>query len=145
MLARSKIVNALVTEIKKIDGTGTYNINLHNNVQKGLKFWDEINDFPYVCITASDETRQYLPSDFKWAFLTVNIKIYVKDENPENILENALLDIETVLDANNNLSYDPDNPGAQLTDIRIISISTDEGLLTPIGVGDMYIQIRYDL
>jgi len=145
MLSRSKIVNELITQLKLVDGTGTWQTNFHKNVQKNLKFWDEVDDYPFLCVNAGDELREYLPSGFKWAFLTVNIKVYVKAADAEEELEKALVDIETVLDNNNNLAYDPDNPNITTEDIRIQSISTDEGLLAPLGVGDISIQIRYDI
>jgi hypothetical protein len=145
MLARSKIADALVEQLKSVDGASPYLINFHKNVRKKLIFWDEIDDFPFICVVAGDETRQYLPSDFKWAFLNVNIKVYVKAEDAEEELEKALIDIERVIDANCTLAYDPDDITKTTEDIRILSISTDEGLLNPIGVGDILLQIRYDL
>jgi len=43
--ARSAIVNELITKIKEIDGSGTFSIDLANNVTNKLIFWDEVNDF----------------------------------------------------------------------------------------------------
>lgn len=145
MGARSGIINALRTELKKVDGSTPFKSDFHGNVHKNLKFWDEIDDFPYVCLVAGDEVREYLPSDFKWAFLDLSIKVYVKGEDPEELLENAFSDIEYVIDSNNNIEYDPNDSTKKTTDMRITTISTDEGLLRPLGVGDINIQIRYDL
>ena len=46
--ARSAITNAIITELKKIDGTGNYSVDLANNVTNKLIFWDEVNDFTFV-------------------------------------------------------------------------------------------------
>jgi len=142
MGARTKILNALVDKIKGINGSSKYNSNLHKNVENRLKFWDEINDFPYVCLTAGDEVREYLPGNFKWGFLTISIRIYVKSDNSLTDLENVIDDIEYVADTNYRLTYDTNKT---TEDIRIVSITTDEGLLHPTGIGEVTLQIRYSL
>jgi len=140
--ARGAIVDAIVTELKKIDGTGSYNIDFSNNVTNKLVFWDEVNDFPYISVVAGNETREYLPGGFKWGFLGITIRIYIYDEEPVNELEKALYDIENQLDADNTLTYDTDKETEQ---ISILSITTDEGLLAPYGVGEITLEIRYQV
>lgn len=143
MSARSKIVDALVVKLKLIDGTyGTYESNLFRNVWNKLKFWDEVNDYPSVFLNAGPETREYLPGGFKWGYLTITIRIYVKDEEPEAELEKIFTDIEYIIDNNGTLDY---GSGSKTEDINIMSIHTDEGLLAPIGVGEITLQIMYDL
>ena len=144
MSARSSIVNKIAETLKCINGTGTYKSNLYSNVEPRLRFWDEVNDFPYVCVSAGPEVREYLPNDFKWGFLNINIKVYVKDEDdPVSVLEDVFSDIEAVLDANNELTYE--EPNKTTEDIRILSIESDEGLLAPLGIGEITIQIRYQV
>jgi hypothetical protein len=138
---RQKIIDALVTVFKQIDGTeNVWNSNLFNNVYSKMIFWDEINDYPTVSVVSGGETREYLPGDFKWGYLTVNIRIYVNCEDPKTELEGIFSDIEKALDANNTLTV---NGNHLCTDIRILSISDDEGLLAPVGVGEMVLQIQY--
>ena len=138
---RKQIVTALVDLFKAIDGTSPYLSNLYENVEGKLVFWDEVNDFPTVCVNSSDETREYLPGNFKWGYLTINIRVYVKHEDAKGRLEDIFCDIETVLDANNTLTFGDD--GDTCTDIRIISISDDEGLLNPLGIGEIILEIQY--
>lgn len=145
MSARTKITNALVAKLKEIDGTGTYNTNLFGNVYNKHMFYDEINDFPAIYVVPSTESREYLPASFKWGYLNVILKIYVKNEEPGNDLENLLEDIETLIDANRQLVYDINTPGAETTEILISSIVTDEGLLAPYGVGEVSLQVRYQV
>ncbi len=140
--ARGAIVDAIVTELKKIDGTGSYNIDFSNNVTNKLVFWDEVNDYPYISVTAGNETREYHPAGFKWGFLGVTIRIYINSEEPVNELEKALYDIENQLDADNTLTYDTDKTTEQ---ISLLSITTDEGLLAPYGVGEITLEIRYQV
>lgn len=145
MSKRASIVRALATAFKSIDGTGPYKTNLYNNSYAKLKFWDEIQDFPSVYMTPGSEAREYLPSDFKWAYLAVSIKAYVKDEeNAPELLEQLLEDLETCIDSNRELVYDVTN-NLSTTEILIQQITTDEGLLAPYGVGEINLQVRYAL
>ena len=142
MSARSKIVNALVVLIKEIDGSTGWQSDLFGNVENRLKFWDEIEDAPYVCLNAGAEAREYLPGGFKWAYLSVTCRIYVQDENTEERLEEIFEDIEKIVDNNGNMEYDTNKT---IEDMKILSINTDEGLLSPTGVGEITLQIMYDL
>jgi len=140
--ARSAITDAIITKLKDIDGSGSWNIDLADNVTNKLIFWDEVNDFPYVSVVPGSETREYLPGAFKWGYLNIMIRLYVYDEEPNEMLEKALVDIETQLDANNVLTYDT---GKSTEQISILSITTDEGLLAPYGVGEIALEVRYEV
>ena len=131
-------------KLKDINGTSVYESNLFNNVYNKLKFWNEVDDYPSVYLSAGPESREYLPGEFKWGHLSVTVRIYVKAEEPETELEKIFTDIETVVDANGKLVYDDDS-GAFIEDMKIMSINTDEGLLAPIGVGEVTLHILYDL
>jgi hypothetical protein len=144
MSRRSSIINALVAKINEtLDGTAPYQTNLNGNCFAKLRFWDEVNDFPSVFITPGSETREYLPSAFTWAYLGLSIKIYVRGEEPQTELEALLEDVERCVDANRVLVYDENN--SETTEILITSITTDEGLLAPYGVGEINLQVRYAL
>lgn len=143
MSYRTKIINKLVDTISEtVDGTDPYNSDLRGKVYNKLKFWDEINDYPSVHINAGQENREYLPGNFKWGHLLASIRIYVKSEYPETDLEGIFEDIERVIDSNGNLEYDTNK---FIEDMQILTINTDEGLLTPIGVGEITIKLMYDL
>lgn len=142
VLARSKIINAIVELLKSnLDGN-LYETNLFGNVENRLRFWDEINDYPYCCAVAGSEFREYQPGMFKWGFLNCIIRLYVQDENSQDKLEQALADIELLLDRNNTLSYDTNRA---TTDILVQSITTDEGVMAPIGIAEINLVIRYDI
>lgn len=140
---RQQIVEQLVSLLKtNLNGNSPYTTNVFDNVKSKQIFWDDVNDYPSICVYSGTETREYLPGDFKWSFLTVNIRIYVEDEDSKDRLEDAFEDIETVLDNNNTLTIQGND---LCTDIRILSISDDEGLLNPLGVGEITLEIRYGL
>jgi hypothetical protein len=145
MTRRISIVTALAEKFKIIDGTGSYKTDLFNNSYPKLKFWDEVQDFPCVYLTAGTEMREYLPADFTWGYLNISVKVYVRSETEaQQQLENLLDDLENVIDANRVLVYDTTN-NFSTTEILIQSITTDEGLLAPYGVGEINLQVRYAL
>jgi hypothetical protein len=143
---RKKIVDAWVEELKdKIDGVSPYNSNLFDNVHGTTLFLDSITQYPSVCVVAGDETREYLPDGFKWRYLSLEIRLYVEDEeDPQEELALLLEDIERVIDNNDILTYDDSvSPNLKTTSSTILTISTDEGVLAPLGVGEISIQVRY--
>jgi len=56
---RMAIITALVTKLKAINGNTPYRSNVYNNVLPKLLFWDEVEDFPAIHVSAGPETRQY--------------------------------------------------------------------------------------
>ena len=142
---RKKIVDAYVEQLKGINGQSPYNSNIFNEVHGVTLFIDQISQFPTVCVIAGDETRQYQLDGFKWRFLNMEIRIYVSDEeDPQEELALLLEDIERVIDNNDVLTYDDSvSPNLKTTSSTILTIATDEGVLTPLGVGEIAIQVRY--
>jgi len=140
---RTQIVEAIKDLfVANLDGTSPYTTNVFENVKAKQIFWDEIDDYPTICLYSGIETREYLPGGFRWAFLTVNIRVYVQDEDAKDRLEEIFDDIEVVLDSNNDLTVAGNNLS---TDIRILSFSDDEGLLSPLGVGEIVLEVRYEV
>lgn len=144
MSKRTSIIKALVSKFNLINGQAPYKVNLSQNAYAKLKFWDEVQDFPSVYVTPGSEQREYLLSDFAWAYLNVCIKVYCKGEDAQEQLELLLADLETAVNANRVLVYDSVN-NFETTEILVTSITTDEGLLTPYAVGEIYLQVRYQL
>ncbi len=142
---RSNILNALVTKLKDIDGSGAFLTDVANNVEPRLKFWDEVQDFPAIHLNAGTETREYQGGGFKDRFLGITIRCYVSDDTDATEALNLLMeDIETVLEDNSRLKYyDAMNNEYNAQQITIISIVTDEGVLDPLGVGEIEIEVRY--
>jgi len=143
MSRRTSIIKALVEKLKLLDGTN-YTSDISSNAYPILKFWDEVNDFPSIYITPGSEAREYLPSDFTWGFLGVSVKMYCRGEFAQEQLEQLLFDVETVIDKNRVLVYDSTN-GYETTEILLTSITTDEGLLAPYAIGEINLQVRYQI
>ena len=143
---RRDIVNFLVTELKKINGDSstfddsyTYNFDLANNVFRQLKFIDEVNDFPALYLSAGAETRDYQTQGFTLANLPIVIRCYIKQEDALNHLENLAEDVEHVIYG---ISSQSDKGILQFS---ISNISTDEGLLEPFGIGEVFLNVVYEI
>lgn len=143
--ARKKIVDALVKQIKGINGIHPYNSNAFNNVHGNMIFLDQIQEYPKICVVAGDEARQYQPGEFKWRFLNVDIRVYVENqEDSQEALAILMEDIERVIDDNDILSYDTTvSPNLKTTSLTLLSLSTDEGVLAPLAIGEMTVECRY--
>jgi hypothetical protein len=141
---RMAIVDAIGAKFKLINGNYPYRTNLYGNVLPRFKFWDEVEDFPAVHVSAGSETRQYQGGGYKDRYLTVTIRVYVSEENAIFALEKLFEDIETVLEDNANLTYiDQDGASQSVQQITILSLSTDEGALEPLAVGEIICEVRY--
>ena len=143
--ARKKLVEALVEKIKGIDGNHPFNSNIFNNAHSGMVFLDEIQEYPKLCVVAGDETREYQPNEFKWRFLSLDIRVYVEDqEDAQEVLALLMEDIERVIDDNDVLTYDDTvSPNLTTTSLTLLSLTTDEGVLSPLGIGEMTLVCRY--
>ena len=142
---RKKIVDAYVEQLKGINGYYPYNSNVFNEVHGNNLFIDQISQYPTVCVIAGDETREYQPSGFKWRYLNMEIRIYVSDEeDPQEELALILEDVERVIDNNDVLTYDDSvSPKLKTISSTIVSLTTDEGVLTPLAIGEIALTVRY--
>lgn len=141
---RRAIVEALATALENINGSPPYRTAV-SNVERRLKFWDEVTEFPAIHIGAGTETREYDGGGFRFRFLRVTIRCYVSDDSDVILaLEELLEDVETVLEDNDPLTYYDSTGTSQTTaQTTIGSVDTDEGVLEPLGVGEIQIEIRY--
>jgi hypothetical protein len=144
MSKRTSIIKALTEKLKLINGQAPYQVNLFQNAYAKLKFWDEVEDFPAIYLTPGTEMREYHPGDFAWGFLGIAVKVYCHGESSSEQLEKLLEDVETCVDANRQIIYDSTN-SYSTTEILVQSITTDEGLLAPYAVGEINLQVRYQI
>ena len=141
---RLGIVEGLVEVLKTIDGSGDFLSDLNENVSPRLKFWDEVEEFPAVHLNAGGETRDYQGGGWKDRFLSITLRCYVQEDDAVAALDALLEDVETVLENNSRLQYkDRNNKTLYTQQITVASIDTDEGVLEPLGVGEMLIGVRY--
>jgi hypothetical protein len=105
------------------------------------RYLDDINDFPTITLT-SPAAEDYLHSQSGQRIKTMRqfIRGYVYSTSEDSLSdsENLARDIETVVD---NFAYLASN--LQVYDARVLSLTTDEGLLSPYGLCDLQVEISY--
>jgi hypothetical protein len=141
---RRAIVEALALKLENINGQAPFRSSVAK-VERRLKFWDEVSEFPTIHVGAGSETREYDGGGFRFRFLRLTIRCYVSDDDDViEALEELLEDVETVLEDNDPLTY-YDSTGASQTTVQttIGAVATDEGVLEPLGVGEITVEIRY--
>ena len=141
---RRAIVEALALKLENINGQAPFRSSVAK-VERRLKFWDEVSEFPTIHVGAGNETREYDGGGFRFRFLRLTIRCYVSvDDDVIEALEELLEDVETVLEDNDPLTY-YDSTGASQTTVQttIGAVATDEGVLEPLGVGEITVEIRY--
>jgi len=53
-------------------------------------------------------------------------------------------DLERIIDESDSLVYDDSvDPNLQTTSMTIQSITTDEGVIAPLGIGEIIVEVRY--
>ena len=141
---RSNIVEALVSKLKTINGQGAFLTDVGDQVFPRLKFWDEVSDFPAIHLNAGSETREYQTAEVKHRFLNITVRCYVQDDDAQEMLNKLMEDVETVLEENSRLAYtDQYNVTHYTQQLTVVSIDTDEGVLEPLGVGEILLEVRY--
>ena len=144
---RSDIIDLLVKELKKIDGgtsdfdsSYTFNTNLSNNVERKIRFLDEVNDFPSLYIAAGTEIRDFNSQNLTNATLDATIRAYVfSEDESQDKMDDLIQDIEHVI------YRIGDNSDKGIQEISISNISADEGLFTPYGLSEIEVLIDYIL
>ena len=142
---RRAIVGAIADKLyESLNGSPPFRSAVQS-VEPRLRFRDEVNDFPAIQVGAGQETRTYDGGGFRFRFLRVTVRCYVNDsEDVILALEELLEDVETVIEDNDPLTY-TDSTGTSQTTAKstIITVDTDEGVLEPLGVGEVVVEIQY--
>ena len=140
---RAGITTALAEKLAGIDGRGLFKQSVAETSAR-LKFWDEVEEFPAIHLNAGAETREYQTAGVRDRFLSVTIRCYVQDEDAQEALNELMEDVETVVEDNARLQYTDKLNNVYFTQqITVVSIDTDEGVLEPLGVGEILIEVRY--
>jgi len=142
---RRAIVGAIADKLyESLNGAYPYRSSVQS-VEPRLRFWDEVQDFPAIQVGAGQETREYEGGGFRFRFLRITIRCYVNDNDDVILaLEELLEDVETVLEDNDPLTYkDSTNTSHSTAKTTILSVDTDEGVLEPLGVGEVIVEIQY--
>lgn len=146
MSNRSLITDSLVTSLKEINGSTSsfdssykFNVNLYSNVYRGLKFIDEINDYPCIYVTSPLETREYNTRGTTIAKVDTQLRCYIYGEDTEQQEQDLIDDVEHVIE---NLTFTTD---LQVLDIKIDTIIRDNGIFKPYGLIEIFLNNRFEL
>ena len=148
-MTKREMLEALVRDLRLIDGGTssldsryTFELNCHENVYPQYKFLEEINDFPTICLSVVEETVSHIGGDVRYKTALISLRGYVheaiSEEEDSNWWAEALLD-----DIEHVLRYIRERNRCFI-DVRILELSTDEGIMTPYGVADMILAITYE-
>ena len=133
---RKQIIDGFVTELGQTPDVDASNVHTH------FKFLDELNDFPSVCFVAGTERRDQLGANRRLATIDIALRGYVFDENNVDKAEILAQNVESKVDS---FSANVAARANGVSDARVVSFRTDEGLLQPYGVADLEVQILYDV
>ena len=149
MTRKTDILDFLVTELKRINGTTdtrvlprapyTYKSNVFKNVNKKFKFLDEINDFPYITFMTTTESRVHIGAGVRFGKINVTFRGYVKAENSLNAGDDLLEDIDFII---NSISYFGE---CDIEEVKVLTATTDEGLFEPWGICEVTAEILYEI
>lgn len=145
---RDRIVEVLKTELsdKNLD---KYYTDIDLNVHSKNLYLDQVEAFPALTVGLGPERPEYQPGGFRWMYLTITIRAYVKSEDrADEELELLIQDIKTFIDTHEDIEYTIHTPKGverklDATEMTILNINTDEGVLHPMGIGEVNIEIRY--
>jgi hypothetical protein len=141
---RSSIIEALTDKLKTISLANGYSTDLGEQAYPKMRFWDEIQEFPCICLVAGAESIIHQAGGFKDRYLDVTLRAYVNEEDSTMALESLLEDVELIIDRNGRLAYVDSSGNTGTTRVIIITyIDTDQGALAPLGVGEMTLQVKY--
>lgn len=150
---RNSITKELVSLItSELDGTNTdkYYTNMYGNVSDSILHFSDIQDFPFIGVAKGPETMEYHPAGFRWNFLTIYLRVYVRGEDDyDEQLETVISDLKTLVDYLETFSYTVTMPSGSIsnhkvTEITFLGLDTDEGLLAPDGFGELRLRVRYE-
>lgn len=144
---------ALANKIKQEltqENVGTkYFHDIYGNVATISYIVQDVPAFPMVTVTQGPEEYEYQAAGVRWTFLRVYVRAYYKDEyDSERQIRLLLRDLKKILDTPERIQYTISNPDGT-TEPRFVAIdnlsglTTDEGILRPIAIGELSITLKY--
>lgn len=115
------------------------NKDIYNNVFRGIKYLDQINDFPCIYLQAGQEVFNYDSKGSTSASMTIMLRVYTYEENAMHTLEEFVEDISNKIDRTD---YTDRN---RIIESTVTSIDTDNGLLDPYGLAEIRLDVIYDV
>ncbi len=152
MSTKNTILQNLITHMKLINGQEhvvpgcpfspyTYKNNVSNNVTDELKFLENINDFPTITFfQTSSEQRMVVGSGEVYASVNYIVRCYFMASENQEQADDFIEDLQYSI---NSFKYTQSN--ADLVDVRILAVSSDEKILDPYGISEVSLALVYRL
>ena len=137
MARRTQIVDALV------DHLGSNTDVFPANVSRTYKYLDDVNDFPYITFVPRVEQRDHRGDGRKFAVQAIDLRVYVYDGDSEDIhdeCERLADQVEAAVD-----TFADTYPQFEVEEARVVTLRTDDGLMTPYGIADLQLSILYNV
>jgi hypothetical protein len=133
---RKQIIDGLVVELGQTPDVSPSNVFRH------FKYLDEINDFPSICLLPRNEARIERGANRRLGIIEVALRGYTFDENNLDRAEFLAQNVEAKVDS---FSANTAAKANGVSDVRVVTFRTDEGLFEPYGIADLELQILYDV
>jgi hypothetical protein len=137
MSRRSDILNEFTTHLRSAQYVDAPLPS--NGVQRGMKWLDQINDFPYICYHVDSSELVHIGANERFYNMEISLRGYVRGEDSQSLSDQLALDIEDAADS----FRDAATSTHSIVDSRIVEVSTDEGLMEPHGIVEMSLSISY--
>jgi hypothetical protein len=137
MSRRSDILNEFTTHLRSAQYTDKPIPTA--GVQRGMKFLDQINNFPYICYHVDSSELVHIGANERFYNMEISLRGYVRGEDSQSLSDQLALDIEDAADSFRDVATSTHS----IVDSRIIQVSTDEGLMEPHGIVEMRLEISY--
>jgi len=137
MSRRSDILNDFTTHLRSAQYVDAPLPS--NGVQRGMKWLDQINDFPYICYHVGSSELVHIGANKRFYNMEISLRGYVRGEDSQSLADQLALDIEDAADS----FRDAATSTHSIVDSRIVEVSTDEGLMEPHGIVEMSLSISY--
>jgi hypothetical protein len=128
MVKRTDVIQSLKTALEVSTETPGF---------RGLKFLDEINDFPTFYVHAREETRTHIGGDVRYASISVDVRGYLFTDNLADT-ELYVRQLETGVQ-----TFSEEE--CLVDEARTLSVKTDEGIMKPYSICDLKLQIIYTI
>ena len=143
------LANRISSELVEENIGTKYFHQIYNNVHTKSFLVADIPSWPLITVTPGPESYEYQPGAVIWTKQIIYVRAYYKDEyDQERQIQLLLTDLKKVLNNPGKIEYTITNPDGT-TEPRYVtidsfnSLTTDEGVLRPLAVGELAISIKY--
>ena len=143
------IADKIKTELTQQNKGTKYFHDIYDNVYTRSFLISEVPSYPAITVTPGPEGFEYQPSGVRWTTQLFYIRAYYKDEyDSERQMQLLIRDLKKVVDTPEKLQYTISNPDGSeetrfVTVDKLDGVTTDEGVLRPVAIGELSIFLKY--